>query len=243
RLDQIVVLLPGEARHGRVALILFQVAAGADDRLVGCDGDVGVGLRSRRRAGVRPGLGGEIFGERKRIFFYEALSDRRHAVVFARALLKIAELQIKVSGVLAPDDGRRRVPGHAIKAMAGAAERRFLLDRIRPSGGRTGEETGHNNATQHAGNPSRADIAPICAPRRLRSNEKAAPLLRRSGQGDKRDQSVVKAITLLPTSESIWALPPEPTTTYCLPSTMYEDGGALTPAPAWNCQSTFPLAE
>ena len=46
----------------------------------------------------------------------------------------------------------------------------------------------------------------------------------------------------LPRFELICALPPEPTTTYCLPPTYRKTGGALTPAPVWNCQSTLPLA-
>ena len=64
-----------------------------------------------------------------------------------------------------------------------------------------------------------------------------------AAKGRASDQSIVKAMMLSPRRKSIWVLPPEPTTMYCLPSTSYEDGGALTPAPAWNCQSCLPVAE
>src|SRR5690242_1576866 len=55
------------------------------------------------------------------------------------------------------------------------------------------------------------------------------------------DQSIVNAMMELPRLESIWTLPPAATTTYCLPPTPYEDGGALTPAPALKFHSTLPL--
>jgi hypothetical protein len=56
-----------------------------------------------------PVFGGEIFGERQRVLFDDVLGDRRHAIVLSRALLEIAELQIEIACVLAPDDGGRRV--------------------------------------------------------------------------------------------------------------------------------------
>ena len=145
RLGEIIALLSCEARNGRIALKLLQMAARADDRIDGGHRGVLVRLRGARRAGVRPGLGGEIFGERQRVLLDDDLGDRRHAIVLARALLEIAELEIEIARVLAPDDGRRRVFRQAFFAVARAAERRLFLDRIRPSGGRAGEERGHNS--------------------------------------------------------------------------------------------------
>src|SRR5258708_8911281 len=49
-------------------------------------------------------------------------------------------------------------------------------------------------------------------------------------------------MTLLPRLKSICVFPPAATATYCLPFTMYDTGGALTPAPAWYCHSTLPVA-
>jgi hypothetical protein len=48
----------------------------------------------------------------------------------------------------------------------------------------------------------------------------------------RRIQSNVNAMMVLPRLKSSWTLPPAPTTTYCLPPTVYVEGGALTPAPA-----------
>src|SRR4029077_15056832 len=40
---------------------------------------------------------------------------------------------------------------------------------------------------------------------------------------------------------SIWLLPPAATATYCLPPTMYETAGALTPAPQLYFHSSLPV--
>jgi hypothetical protein len=69
----------------------------------------------------------------------------------------------------------------------------------------------------------RVNIAPICMGRASGSNKKTASPDCNLGEaaGEARGvYSIVKAMMLLPRLESIWALPPEPTTTYCLPSTM-----------------------
>ena len=168
-----------------------------------------------------------------------------HPIVFARALLEIAELHIKVARVLAPDDRRRRVLRHAVEAVARAAERRLLLDRIRQSGGRASEERRHNKPHATYKILLRARHAPICARAIIMSiTKRAASAGHGEAAGTRRAErhSIVKAMMLLPRLELIWALPPEPTTMYCLPPTSYEDGGALTPAPVWNCHSTLPLA-
>src|SRR5262249_21401532 len=39
----------------------------------------------------------------------------------------------------------------------------------------------------------------------------------------------------------IWLLPPAATATYCLPPTMYDTAGALTPAPALYFHSSLPV--
>src|SRR6476661_382792 len=47
--------------------------------------------------------------------------------------------------------------------------------------------------------------------------------------------------TLLPRFASIWLLPPAATAMYCVPPTMYETAGALTPAPQLNFHSSRPF--
>src|SRR3954468_16983849 len=49
--------------------------------------------------------------------------------------------------------------------------------------------------------------------------------------------------TLLPRFASIWLLPPAATATYCLPPTMYDTAGALTPAPQLYFHSSLPVFE
>src|SRR6185312_15877716 len=66
-----------------------------------------------------------------------------------RALLEVAELQIKIALVLPPDDRDRRFRGQAFFAMTRAADLRLIRNCIRPSGARRREERGDNNATQH----------------------------------------------------------------------------------------------
>ena len=51
----------------------------------------------------------------------------------------------------------------------------------------------------------------------------------------------VNAMMSLPRLDPITLLPPAPTTMYCLPSTEEDPGGALTPAPVKNDQSTLPV--
>jgi hypothetical protein len=160
---EVIAPLTGESGHGGVALELFKVAARANDRIDRRHGNRGVSLGGGRRACLRPWLGGEIFGERERVLLGDAFCDRRHAVVLARALLEIAELQIEIACVLAPDDRNGLVVRQPFLAVARAANRRLVFDRIRPSGGCAGQERDENNATQHADYPSR--VAPICAPR------------------------------------------------------------------------------
>ena len=193
-----------------------------------------------------PGFGGEIFGERQRVLFDDVLGDRRHAIVLSSALLEIAELDIKIARVLSPNYGRRRVLRDAFFAVARAAERRLFLDCIRPSGGRAGEERGHSNTTQHQRDSFAVPISrPFARGDRLSQTKRPPPpdLIRGETASESASfYSIVKAMMLLPRFELIWALPPEPTTMYCLPPTSYEDGGALTPAPVWNCHITLPLA-
>ena len=77
RLREIVALLAGETGHGRIALELLEMAARADDRLDGDHRRVCVRLARRRRAGVRPRLRGEIFGERERVLLDDVLARPR----------------------------------------------------------------------------------------------------------------------------------------------------------------------
>src|SRR4029078_11805285 len=79
-----------------------------------------------------------------------------------------------------------------------------------------------------------------------RTGHKRCPVLKGCIRGilppsERRDQSSVNAMMLLPRLKSIWVLPPAPTTMYCLPSTEYEAGGAFTPAPAKNDNRTLPV--
>ena len=59
----------------------------------------------------------------------------RHALVLPRALLEIAELQIEIACVLAPDDRDRLVFGQAFLPMADDADPSLVLDRLGVSGG------------------------------------------------------------------------------------------------------------
>src|SRR5262245_55850150 len=55
--------------------------------------------------------------------------------------------------------------------------------------------------------------------------------------------SIVKATMSLPRFKGRLMLPPAATTIYCLPSTEYDAGGALTPAPEKNDHRTLPVPE
>src|SRR6266702_868721 len=59
----------------------------------------------------------------------------------------------------------------------------------------------------------------------------------------RRHQGSANTSTVLPRLKSICVLPPAATAMYCLPCTMYDTAGALTPAPHWNSQSFLPVAE
>src|SRR6202034_4082741 len=108
-------------------------------------------------------------------FLGQGLSDRRHAIVLARALLIVADLKIEITRMLAPDDRDRGFRRQAFFAMARAAEPRLVLNRIPPNRGRRREERDHNNATQHERESfARAKFAPICARQRLKVKQKAA---------------------------------------------------------------------
>ena len=123
------------------------------------------------------GLAAKYSASAERVLLGQALGDRRHAIVLARALLEIAELQIEIARVLAPDDRDRLVFGHALRAVAGVAERRLVLDRIRPSGGRAGEERGRDSDYATLREIPRALTSRAFARRVVaRSNEKAAAL-------------------------------------------------------------------
>src|SRR5213592_4544661 len=50
-----------------------------------------------------------------------------------------------------------------------------------------------------------------------------------------------KTKMLLPRLALIWLLPPAATATYCLPPTMYDTAGALTPAPQLYFHNSLPL--
>jgi hypothetical protein len=61
--------------------------------------------------------------------------------------------------------------------VADIADLGFLLDRFRQGGGCASQERGGDSETQHPVIPSRANIAPICAPSSSGQTKKAASLV------------------------------------------------------------------
>src|SRR5262245_19705170 len=136
--------------------------------------------------------------------------------------------------MLPPDHGEGFVGRDAILAVATRAHGGFVFDRFCACL-RRGKHQDHN---QEAANRRLKLLAHSLVSKKrrdIRSRLYAHLCLAVS------DQSVVNAITVFPRLASIWTFPPAATTTYCLPPTLYEDGGALTPAPALKVHTTFPL--
>ena len=133
-LPRLLEIFAGLARHPRLgafAQVAGLVAAGASDRDVGphrLRRDVG---RGRRLLQVGPSLLREIARKRHHVVALHGLGERRHDVVLARAALVVAQLQIGVAQVLAPDYRRGLLLRDAVLAVAGRAELRLVLDRLR----------------------------------------------------------------------------------------------------------------
>ena len=197
------LVLAGDARLGAFALVLALVAAGTPDRAVGADRP-GRDIRRRRRLlQVGPSLLRKIERQRHHVLARQRFGQGRHDVVLARAALVVAQLEIEIALVLAPDHRRGLLLRNAVLAVAGRAQLRFLLDRLRsvmePAAGAC-RAIAHMKKTGPSG--------PVCVtPMAVRV------LLRRI-------QSNVKAMMLLPRLKSSWTLPPAATTMYCLPPTV-----------------------
>ena len=220
---QILALLTGEPRRRAVALELLEVApvaADRGDRLQRLGGDL-VGRGGLLQ--VRPLVLGEVGRKRLHVVLLERLGDRTHHLVLARASLEVAQLQIEIALVLAPDDGRRLLLRDAVLAVAAGADLRRLLDVSRGERGLAGPS--EDAASRRRQSPHCAR-APNCT-LSLSSHEKGRGLIESPvltvcvprHPTESEDQSTVKAMMLLPRLKSICVFPPAPTTMYCLPST------------------------
>ena len=151
---QIFAPLTGQARLGSRALIIALVAAGAADGGVGplrLGDDIG---GRRRLVELRPLLLGKIFGQRHHVVAAERLRHRRHHRVLARPALEVAQLQIEIAVLLAPDHRNVLVNRHAVSAVTGGADlrlRRDILGRVlraRPAGRGSDHESGNAKCFQ-----------------------------------------------------------------------------------------------
>src|SRR5947209_12386198 len=120
--------LIGDARNRAVALILIEMTCRAADRSIDALRRRGIGAAGGGLRQIRPLLLLEIFGECHHVFLRQRLGNWRHPRAVPHALVEIAQLQIGVAGMLAPDDGDVLLQRDAIFAMAGAADLSLLLD-------------------------------------------------------------------------------------------------------------------
>ena len=123
--------MAGDARLGAFALVLALVAAGTPDRAIGADRP-GRDIRRRRRLlQVGPSLLRKIERQRHHVLTRQRFGQGRHDVVLARAGLVVAQHEIEIALVLAPDHRRGLLLRNAVLAVAGRAQLRFLFDRLR----------------------------------------------------------------------------------------------------------------
>ena len=118
------------------------------DRLFG---ELGLRRVGPRLVQVRPGLLREVLGQRHHVVAGHVLDDGLHLLVLAIAELVVAQLQIKVALVLAPDHRDQLVDRHALLAMAGGAQRGLILDAVLGLGQR-----GHGHGGSDRRRPERA---------------------------------------------------------------------------------------
>src|SRR5690348_7700690 len=160
----------------------------------------------------------EEVAERDHLVAREVGRHRRHLRIRAPALLEVAQLEIDVAPALSREHGIARVGGIAVRAVAREAGLRelagggILLRGLLLREGGGGED-----------------------PRRSGEEEGCGGFAQFLSYGSANTK------TLLPRFESIWLLPPAATATYCLPPTMYDTAGALTPEPQLNFHSSLPV--
>src|SRR5216684_7267770 len=119
-LDDVFVVLPGDARDLVLAGEAAQVAHGAE-RLV----RFGLAARGANFVGLEPGgarlLGGEERCEIEHIFPRQRCSHGRHLRVRAASLLEVAQLKVEVARGLSRQDWKQRHHRVAVRAVAGGA--------------------------------------------------------------------------------------------------------------------------
>src|SRR5258708_6952226 len=192
-LDDVFVVLPGDARDLVLAGEAAQVAHGAE-RFV----RLGLAARGASFVGLEAGgarlLGGEERREIEHIFPRQRCSHGRHLRVRAASLLEVAQLKVEVARGLSRQDRKQRHHRVAVGTVAGAAGLGLLapgLDVL------AAHHCRKDNQRKEKGRPEAAFIS------------------------ERLYQSVnEKTNTLLPRLKSICVLPPQPIATYCLPRTM-----------------------
>src|SRR6185437_6710998 len=122
--------LARQPRHGAVALEMIEMAAGAADRGVGLDGATGHVLGRPRLAEIGPRLLGEIIADRQHVVALEGGRDRLHDVALAVAALEVAQLDIDVARLLAPDHGNGFVSWLAGLTVTGRADLNLVFDTV-----------------------------------------------------------------------------------------------------------------
>ena len=132
RLQQVFLALAGEARLGAFALIFALMAAGAADRRrwrAAPARSTSRGARGWREVG--PGFFCEKYSASAIMSSRSSVcGDRRHHVVLAVAALVVAQLQIEIALVLAPDHRRGLLLRDAVLAVAAGAQRAFSSTRV-----------------------------------------------------------------------------------------------------------------
>src|SRR5467141_297376 len=192
-LDDVFVVLPGDARDLVLAGEAAQVAHGAQRF-------VRLGLAARgasfvrlERGGARL-LGGEERGEIEQVFPRQRSRHGRHLRIRAAPFLEVAQLKVEVARGLSRQDRKQRHDRVAVRAVAGGAGLGFLAPELDVL---AAHHCWKDNQRKEKGRPEAAFIS------------------------ERLYQSVnEKTNTLLPRLKSICVFPPQPIATYCLPRTM-----------------------
>src|SRR6266852_6010556 len=128
--QNVLSILSCEARLGSFALVTGLMAARASDRGVGAQSPCRDRVERAGLAQIGPGFLREIKRDRQHFVALQLLRDRPHHVALAGAALEVAQLQIKIALVLAPDHRPRLVGRNAVFAVAGRAGLHLVLDRL-----------------------------------------------------------------------------------------------------------------
>ncbi len=128
---EIIDVLAGQTRLGALAPVAVLMAAGASDRRIGLRRACRDRGGSAGLAQIGPRLLREMERDRQHVVAGQILGDRPHDVALAGAALEVAQLQIKIALVLAPDHRPRLVGGDAVLAMTRGAGLHLVRDGLR----------------------------------------------------------------------------------------------------------------